>query len=261
VILIMKLVHRPITVLIICAIICVIITGCVVGGPKVWPNIEGVILDKDTGEPIVGVFVSVSYGGAYYYVIESQGVCYDENVIKTDEKGKFGIKTKFEFMNRALNRQMNIRTYKSGKRSISLPDYPSDSHTFYVHTFHMEKSSETSTERIKSIMRNSVGGGCGTNGKVSPVQHEMQAQGYAEALSLAKTKDELKLLRLLRYWIATSWNEKSESLSPNEAERIFSEKFKDLSEQTPREEKPVPQVIIIEQVEQDTRGAAPEQQR
>jgi len=227
----------------------------------VWPKIEGIVFDKDTGEPIEGVFVSVSYGGDYYYIIESQGVCYEEDVIKTDEKGKFTIKTKFEFLNRALNRQMNIRIHKPGKRSIFLPGYPSDSHTFYTHTFHMENFSGTSTERIKNILRNSVGGECGTERKVSSVQHEMQAQGYAEALSLAKTKDELELLRSLRYRIATSWNENGNSLSLDEAERIFSEKHKDLSEQTPRKEKPVPQVIIIENVDLNSSVPTLDQQR
>jgi len=90
----MKLVHRHITVLLVCTIVCVITAGCVVGGHRVWPKIDGVVLDKESGDPIEGAFVTVSYGGDYYYIIESQGTCYKQETIKTNERGQFTVNTK-----------------------------------------------------------------------------------------------------------------------------------------------------------------------
>lgn len=228
--------------------VCLIISGCVVGGPKVWPEIQGVVLDKRTGDPIEDVYVTAYYGGYYYYVIESQGTCYEEVTTKTDKNGRFNIRAKVEIVNRAMNRNVSVGLYKDGME-------PTDFYMNYIPDpaiYYMNKSSKTGSARIKSIMRSTYVGGCGFKGEVSKTQDEMQVNGYIEALTHVEDDDDLGLLESMRYTIASSWNDKADSLSDSAAEQIFSERYEYLLEMTPRVEKPVSRVISIDQKDQFT---------
>jgi hypothetical protein len=131
------------------------ITACV-SGPRDWPSVQGVVLDKDTIEPIEGACIVANWGGSVSRLVQREGVCYRIDIVKSDKQGNFTVPFWVEGFNTIAEEERYIRIYKPGMTPEIWPVYPRG-----IHTYYMIKDNRTQLDRLSFILNMYVSyGGC-----------------------------------------------------------------------------------------------------
>lgn len=204
----------------------VISTTACVSGPRDWPSVQGVVLEKDTNEPIGGAFIIANWGGSVPRLVQRESVCYHMDIVTSDEQGEFTVPFWLEGINTVAEEERHIRIYKAGMTPETWPNYPRGLRSYY-----MQKDSRSRLDRLNFILAMYVNHrGCNTDDDLETMQIQMYREVYSESVRLAGTDAEKEVLKRIRYWIASDWNETTNTLTYKEADKLFEEKIKGLLE-------------------------------
>jgi hypothetical protein len=207
----------------------VISTTACVSGPRDWPSVHGVVLDKDTNEPVEGAFIITNWGGAVPRLVQRESVCYRIDIGTSDKQGKFTVPFWLEGINTVAEEERHIRIYKSGMTPETWPNYPQGLRSYY-----MQKDSRSRLDRLNFILAMYVNhSGCNSDDSDDDLEFmliQMYREVYSESVGLAGTDAEKEVLKQIRYWIASDWNETTNTLTFEEADKLFEENIIGLPE-------------------------------
>jgi len=160
-------------------------TACgLTGGP-----FEGKVYDEQTGKPIAGAYVVVTWTGERGLFVDSQSTCVHVEIAISDENGHFRI-------GRWINTE-NAGAFMD--RHVSAIAYIADyrmADSYFPNQLAMVPFEGTSTERLRYIAR--LVDICGTKGNVDDI-NRFNRLVYAEARSLAGSEEDDEYINSMLY--------------------------------------------------------------
>jgi hypothetical protein len=173
---------------------------------------RGIVLEKNTGQPIAGVFVFAFWQGQVLNPVEAKTVCYHAAITTTDAAGRFDLpENSGNLAPHIVERQRYVSAYMPGYREVTNAESRPNE-------IWMEKR-QSDPSRFDAVFHQFLPVNCGMDPKsLLPVLKAQQA----EAERLARTRDEIHEAGRLLYSIdEIEYGEKEALRRGNERERRF----------------------------------------
>jgi len=169
-----------------------LLSGCCLMCPKAveeWPAEQGVVVDKDTGEPIEGVYVIGHWEG----YVGGHNVCFHAEGTRTDAQGRFVFPAWRNTgpYNTTRYQQYAPRPYVRGYKDVG----------GHITRMEMVRFTGTREERLAYLWK-MAGSTCNQAGSSKRNLFPFFEAIYLEAKELSKTQEELEKLDKYRYWAA-----------------------------------------------------------
>jgi len=198
------------------------LTAC--GGlPKTWPELQGLVLEHGTNEPIEGVFIVAKWKGSGG-IVDHQTICYHVEAGITDIDGFFVITEYNEELKTGIlgSRHVLHTLYKPGYEVYTDPSNPYRKNTDTI--WFMKKYEGTSDQRFiyyKELMASLI---CSNAGESKRNAYPLHREVYYEAIKLAETdeqKETAEWLRRIAAGVAVSPANYREEQEHEERREIF----------------------------------------
>ena len=179
--------HR-LTLIFLLSFLLVPLTACgLTGGP-----LEGKVLEAGTNKPIPGAIVVVRWTGSLFAFAESQTKCVHVETATTDAQGHYKIALWVgTFPGLIQDLRPDVTAYKTGY--VRSPEYfKQQSYRKNVELLEVFKGA--SGERLKQLRQMNSATGCGAAGESKMNQKLFAKALYEEALTIAKTVEEKKMV-------------------------------------------------------------------
>ncbi len=167
------------------------LTACgLSGGP-----LEGRVLEAGTNKPIPGAIVVARWQGTYSQIVDSQDVCYHVESTTTDAQGRYQIpawKEKSKGLMFSAGPWL-IDAYKTGYETYWPKGY-SATEEYKKNIRYLALFKGTREERLKYLQQMNSATGCGAAGESKKNQKLFAKALYEEALTIANTAEEKKIV-------------------------------------------------------------------
>jgi hypothetical protein len=175
-------------------VLCLAAASCALGPKKIydWPQQEGVVIDKETGEPIAGVWVTGRWRGR----VMGDTVCFHADATQTDAQGRFVFPA---WRNREGNFESSYdqnfvtNVYKQGYQAVG-------GHIFRWEMVPFVGSRE---ERLNDLEKSVIGSSCMQAGISGKNLYPYYEAVYMEAKSTSHLPEDAERLDWFRKFAAT----------------------------------------------------------
>jgi hypothetical protein len=172
-------------------VLCLAAASCALGPKKIygWPQQEGVVVDKETGEPIAGVWVTGRWRGR----VMGDTVCFHADATQTDAQGRFAFPAwrnhegNFES---SYDQNFVTNVYKQGYQAVG----------GHIYRWEMVPFAGSREERLAYI--GTAIPDCNNAGYSMRKLYPVRKAIYLEAKSLSQTPAEIQDLEWYRDWAA-----------------------------------------------------------
>lgn len=190
--------------------------GCI--GPRYWDGYVGKVVDIENEEPLEGVFVIARYWGDIPAPGHSNTTCYHATGTTTNAKGEYRMNPHLDMPDIYIGKRSDIDFYKPGYRSVYYKDGVAK----------LEKDKGSREERLK-YLRSVAGNTCSGAGKSQQALFPYYESIYYEAKVIADSKEDKKLLSLLRWWAASQAiaSDEEQGLNGSEYDQLIKGYLKD----------------------------------
>jgi hypothetical protein len=190
--------------------IVIILSACVVGASRHFPDQTGTVLEQDTDTAIPDAIVVARWKGWISQLVDSQSVCYHVETSSTDAKGRYDIKDWTKLSGKVHHESISYTVYKPGYRQTATKG---NSH-------YLEKERGSVEERLEYL--SSIAVTCGMKSEDQQKLLALYSAIYEEANRIAKTNQEKR--KALYHLKRIEWIE----LGSDEAWRRFYQREREL---------------------------------
>ncbi|VAW99343.1 hypothetical protein MNBD_GAMMA22-1503 [hydrothermal vent metagenome] len=211
--------------LILLSFILLLLNACASGEPLMsWPEMNGQVVDTDTGEPIADAFVIARWQGRVGF-FHGSSTCYHVESTMSDAQGNFTIPSWFEWFD-------NFWTHM---KSVSISTYKSDYVTVFNRLSNEEKkniqyqrkSNGTREDKLGYIKLTARRNFCSNAGQSRRKSYYLYRRLYEDAKKITLTKDEKKNLEWFRDIAVSAWVATDQNRTREEKEKLVLEHLRD----------------------------------
>lgn len=162
--------------------------------------IEGKVLEEGTNKPVPDAIVIARWNGTAFSFVESPSVCIHTLTTTTDAEGKYRFPAwrKESPLKGVRDVHPIVTAHKPGYETHSPPGY-ARTEEFKQNVRYLQPFAGMREERLKYLQRVNSATGCGSASESKKNLLPLAKALYEEALGLAKTEDEKKIVNNLLF--------------------------------------------------------------